>query len=83
MAFADIGPAQRAVEVTPSDTTLVNARALWIGGTGNLAVQFAGDVNNGDDTAKTLVGIPAGTLLPIAVARVMAATTCTNIVGLK
>ena len=82
MAYADIGSATKALAVTKSDTTKVGCRALWIGGAGDLAVQMAGDELNGDTTTKTFVGIPAGTLLPLAVIRVMAATTCTNIVAL-
>ena len=66
------------VAVTPSDSTdLGVTRALWVGGAGNLAVQFV-------DTATTitLTGIPAGTLMPIQVSKVMAATTATSIVAL-
>lgn len=64
--------------VTASDSTdLGVTRALWVGGAGNLAVQFV-DVA----TTVTLTGVPAGTLLPIQVTKVMAATTATSIVAL-
>jgi hypothetical protein len=66
--------------VTPSDTTLVNCRALWVGGTGALAVATQ------SGTAITLSAVPAGTLIPIALdqGRVMATnTTATLIVALQ
>lgn len=66
------------VAVTASDSTdLGSTRALWVGGAGNLAVRFV-------DTATTitLVGVAAGTLLPLQVNKVMAATTATSIVAL-
>jgi hypothetical protein len=66
--------------VTPSDSTLVNCRALWVGGTGALAVATQ------TGTAVTLSAVPAGTLIPIALdqGRVMATnTTATLIVALQ
>ena len=64
--------------VTKSDTTdLGVTRALWVGGAGDLAVQFVDSA-----TTVTLTGVPAGTLLPIQVTKVMAATTATSIVAL-
>jgi hypothetical protein len=74
----EIRSATGGAAVTASDSTdLGVTRALWVGGAGNLAVQFV-------DTATTitLTGIPAGTLLPIQVSKVMAATTATSIVAL-
>lgn len=64
--------------VTPSDSTDIGVtRALWVGGAGDLAVQFV-------DTATTitLTGVPAGTLMPLQVSKVMAATTASAIVAL-
>ena len=64
--------------VTASDSTdLGVTRALWVGGAGNLAVQFVNAA-----TTVTLTGVPAGTLLPIQVTKVMAATTATSIVAI-
>ncbi len=64
--------------VTASDSTdLGRVRALWVGGAGNLAVQFVDTA-----TTVTITGVPAGTLLPIQVNKVMAATTATSIVAL-
>lgn len=70
--------ARRVAAVTPSDSTdLTNARALWVGGAGNLVVQCL------DNSASVTIVIPtAGVLLPLFVKRVMAATTATNIVAL-
>jgi hypothetical protein len=67
--------------VTPSDTTLVNCRALWVGGVGNLALAATST-----STAVTLTAVPAGTLIPIALdqGRVMSTnTTATLIIALQ
>jgi hypothetical protein len=75
----DVAPAFRAAAVTASDATLLPAtRALWVGGAGNVAVLFSGDA-----AAVTLVGVAAGTLLPIQVVKVMSTnTTATSITAL-
>lgn len=75
----DVAGGYRGAAVTPGDsTTLPATRGIWVGGAGNLAVIFAGDT-----TAVTLVGVAAGTLLPIQVTKVMSTnTTATNIVAL-
>jgi len=71
-------PASHAVAVTKSDTTyLIASRALYVGGTGDVAV-----LTLGGETV-TFVGVPTGTILPIRVLRVLAATTATNIVSLR
>lgn len=68
----------RAAAVTPNDSTIVNARALYIGGAGNVAIK-ARDT----DVAVTFIAVPVGTILPVAAAIVMATnTTATNIVAL-
>ncbi len=75
------GPASQLVAITPNDSTDLtasNIRGLWVGGAGNVAV-----IASGDSSAVTLVGVPAGTVLPIAVIKVMATnTTATSIVGM-
>jgi hypothetical protein len=80
------GPAYNGVSITKSDATDLTAskiRALWIGGAGDVAVIFFNDISNdGAGTAVTIAGVAAGTLLPFAVKKVMAATTATSIVGL-
>lgn len=75
----DISSAYKAVAVTKSDSTILpdGIRALWIGGAGDVAVIMAGDT-----AAVTLSAVPAGTMLPIQVSKVMSTnTTATLIVG--
>lgn len=68
------------VAVTPSDSTLVNCRALWVGGAGALALS-----PDGSTAAVTLSAVPAGTLVPVSLnsGRVMAASTATLIIALS
>jgi hypothetical protein len=67
----------RAVAVTPSDTTEVFASAIYVGSGGNVSV-----VTEGGDTV-TFSNVPAGTTLVIRVTRIRAtSTTATNIVRL-
>lgn len=69
--------ARRLAAVTPSDSTdLTGVRAIWVGGAGNLVLKGIDD-----STAVTLV-VPAGVLIPVFAARVMAATTATGVVAL-
>lgn len=66
--------------VTPSDTTLINCRGIFVGGSGNLALSI-----NGTTAAVTMLNVMAGTLLPIALdaGRIMSTnTTATQIVAL-
>jgi len=71
--------AHSALAVTKSDATLIpTTRALYVGGTGDVVVTMAEDEN-----VVTFVGVPAGSILPIQVIKVMAATTATNIVALN
>lgn len=46
--------------VTPSDVTLLNFRALYVGVTGNIAIK-----HTSSGTAVTYVAVPAGTILPV------------------
>jgi len=71
--------AQNAFAVTPSDSVDLPApaRALYIGGSGNIKINDSG---NG---AVTFVGVAAGSILPVMARRVYATgTTATNIVAL-
>lgn len=71
-------PSSGFAAVTKSDTTILeNVRALWVGGAGDLAVQ----AKAGNPTI-TFKGVAAGSIVPIKAARVMAATTATDIVAL-
>lgn len=72
-------PAEYATAVTPSDSTDLGrvARALYIGGSGNVKL------NTPDDQSVTFVGLQAGTILPVRVKRVFSTdTTATSIVAL-
>lgn len=74
MFYAD--PADRVLAVTASDDTdLTGVRALHVGGAGDVAVRMIND----PDTTVTISTVAAGTILPIRVTRVMAATTATAI----
>lgn len=65
--------------VTASDTTETDYAGVYVGGAGDLAVKLWGD-----STAVTLVGLQAGTFIPLRVKSVMSTnTTATNIVGFK
>lgn len=72
--------ARAATAVTPSDSTEVNAKALYIGVTGDVVILPA----NATDTSQTVTfkAHPVG-YMPVQVRRVMAATTATNIVALS
>ena len=67
--------ATRYGAVTPSDSTDLQFKRLYIGGTGSVVVK-AGI----DGTAVTFAAVPAGTQLEVSGVRVMAASGATNIV---
>lgn len=72
-----VGPADKAALVTKSDTTVLNARALYIGGTGDVAV-----IPLGQTAAVTFSAVPIG-FFPVSVSKVMSTnTTATLIVAL-
>jgi hypothetical protein len=77
----DLAPASGAAAVVPTDgTTLPGGvtRFLYVGGTGDISVLFAGDV-----TPVTLKAVPVGTMLAARIAQVNATgTTATNLVAL-
>lgn len=70
-------PAVGAVAVTPSDSATNNARALYIGVSGDVAV-----VTRGKTASVVFKSVPVG-VLPVQVTKVLATgTTATNILGL-
>jgi hypothetical protein len=70
-------PAARYAAVTPSDATIVGARSLYIGVTGNVAVQ-ADEVS----TAVTFTNVPVG-FMPVSAYKVMSTnTTASGIIAL-
>lgn len=71
-------PSGRMAAVTPSDTTqfAYTTRALYVGGSGNISL-----LSEAGDTV-TLVGVTAGSVLPIRINRVNSTnTTATNMVA--
>lgn len=72
----DTSPGENAAPITPNDTTGVRSRALYIGGVGDVVVTMTGG------QTVTFEDVAAGTLLPISVRHVMAATTATLIVAI-
>ena len=69
-----------AVAVTPSDTTIINCRAIYVGGAGNVAVRCTPGA-----TVVTFTAPPVGTILPINIdgGQIMAATTATLLLALS
>lgn len=71
-------PASGFSAVAKSDTTVLSGvRALYVGGTGDLAVKGA------DGATVTFKAVPAGMVLPIQATQVLNATTATDIVALR
>ena len=78
LSSATTQPAGEATAVVPADVDLDQySRALYVGGAGDLSVVMAGKENT-----VVFVGVPAGSLLPIRVSQVKAATSATDIVAL-
>jgi hypothetical protein len=75
--LAQMAPAEHAVAVTPDDDNDLASpsNALYIGTTGDVAV-----ITTGGDTI-TFANVPVG-ILPVQVARVLEATTATDIVAM-
>lgn len=68
----------KAAAVTPSDSTVVNARALYIGGAGNVAIK-----TDASAAAVTFTAPPVGSIIPVQSYIVMSTnTTATLIVAL-
>jgi hypothetical protein len=63
---------------TPSDATVFDFNALYVGGTGNIVIK-----HTTGGAAVTYPAVPAGTVLPVSGVRVMAATTAAFIVWMK
>lgn len=74
-AVEKVIPATTAGAVTPSDSTALTSRSVWVGGAGDLYVRLSG----APTVTVPFMSVPAGSMLPISVVRVMAATTATNI----
>ena len=69
----------RAEPVTPDDDAEIEYTSLYIGETGDVTIH---PKNN--QSPVTLSAVPAGTILPIQVTKVLATgTNVTNIIGLR
>lgn len=68
-----------AADVTPGDSTIIpTTRGLYVGTSGNVRVVFYNA-----SSPVTLVGVPAGSLLPIRVKQIYSTgTTASNIVAM-
>ena len=78
-ALNQLVPATIGAAVTPNDGSDLPAptRAVWVGGAGDLVVHM-------NAQSVTFTSVPAGSLLPIVVTRVLATgTTATGIVSLR
>lgn len=66
-----------AAAVTKSDTTIVNCAAVYVGGTGDVAVTTA------KGSVVTFPSVPAGTVLPVRCQKIMSTNTdATDMVAL-
>lgn len=76
LTFASYGS---AVAITPSDTTQISCRGIYVGGAGNVAVQTRDGA-----TTVTFTAPPVGSILPVEInqGHVMAATTATLLIAL-
>lgn len=72
-------PMQNAYRINSSNTANVSyvTRAIYVGATGSLVVDM-----KGGDANVTFLAVPAGTVLPLRVIKVKAASTANSIIGL-
>lgn len=77
MNFVDAS-ATNSGTVTPSDTTVLEFKALYVGGSGNVVIK-----HTTDGSSITYPSVLAGTILPVKGVRVMAATTATSLVWMN
>lgn len=76
MAFNATLVTSGAFTITPSDTTPISAYGVYVGGTGDLTVT---PMNGAADVV--FKAVPVGTIIPLAIAKVKAATTATLLIG--
>jgi len=80
-----LNQALSARAVTKSDSTILpGTRGLYVGDSAACAVAVVLQADNatGAGTAVTFANVQPGSFLPLQVAKVMAATTCTSVVAL-
>lgn len=79
-ADAAFTPARSLAAITPSDGAdlPVFAKAIYVGGAGNIVLRAIDDAGN-----TTLTGVTAGAIIPVRARRVLATgTTATGLVAL-
>lgn len=76
MIFEDPSKYTDFVAITPHDTNEVECRAIFVGGAGTVVAE------NADGVDVTFSAI-AGQILPIGPKLIKAASTATNLVGLR
>jgi hypothetical protein len=59
------GQYSSALALAPSDTALVNCRAIYVGGAGNITI-VQGPIGS-PETAVTFTAVPVGTILPVEI----------------
>jgi len=75
MAIHSLRALTKAAAVTPSDSTIVDCFAIYVGGAGNLAITPLDQT-----TAVTLSGVPAGTTLWIRASKIMSTNTTATLI---
>ena len=75
MSVLPSGPATKGVAIVP-DTPFPLSRGIWVGTGGSLVVTWQ------DGTTSTFTNVGSGTLLPIAITNVGAASTASGLLRL-
>ena len=77
MQITQAGQFRNFSAAIPSDSTLINCRAIFVGGAGNVAFSV-----DGVTTAVTFTAVPVGTILPIELnaGRIMATNTTATLI---
>jgi hypothetical protein len=71
-----------AFTIVPSDTTIITANGVYVGGAGNVTVRPAEQEGKPSPVDVTFSAVPVGTILPIQVSRVFSTgTTATLMVA--
>lgn len=79
-AYGD--PATEVVLITPNDDTdLTGIRGIMVGTGGTLVVRTVGNPTNSVTIPANAIAV--GSIIPLRVTRVMAASTASEIVGLR
>jgi len=76
----NFGPARELVAITPDDDNDIPGgpvRSVWVGAAGDLAVKDL------EGNSVTLVGVLAGSVLPIYAVRVLESSTAGSLVGMR